>query len=157
MFLSLLLQLALTIILVSASTGDRSKLFTDCVTYCVQNDSNCKLSLVLQVTRWTCFDDCRYQCMHSITDIAIEYGTRIHQYFGKWPFIRLLGMQEPASVLFSIFNLLAHVQGVILVKNKIRDGHPMKLLYIGWAFVSINAWIWSSIFHTRGTCGMILI
>jgi hypothetical protein len=31
------------------------------------------------------------------------------KYFGKWPFIRVLGAQELASVLFSIANLLAHI------------------------------------------------
>jgi hypothetical protein len=33
----------------------------------------------------------------------------VYKYFGKWPFIRVLGAQELASVLFSIANMLAHI------------------------------------------------
>jgi len=29
------------------------------------------------------------------------------------------------------------------------DSHPMKHYYLVWALVSINAWVWSSVFHTR--------
>jgi len=87
--------------------------------------------------------------MHLITDKAVANGAKVQQYFGKWPFIRLAGMQEPASVLFSLLNLLAHARGAILVQEKVPAGHPMKNLYLGWALVGINAWIWSSVFHTR--------
>jgi len=31
------------------------------------------------------------------------------KYHGKWPFLRVLGMQEVASVLFSIANLVVHL------------------------------------------------
>jgi Per1-like family len=146
-----LLALALVLV-VSASSGDRAQEFEDCVSYCLPSSSskNCRLSLALRLARWTCLDDCRYQCMHALTDKAIEDGTRIHQYFGKWPFIRLAGIQEPASVLFSVLNGLAHVQGARLVRNKIPCGHPMRPFYVVWSLVSINAWIWSSVFHTRG-------
>ena len=29
----------------------------------------------------------------------------------QWPFVRFLGIQEPASVLFSIFNAIGHILG----------------------------------------------
>ena len=61
-------------------------------------------------------------------------------------------MQEPASVLFSLMNLYAHMKGLESVKTRITDGHPMKGYYRLWALVNINAWIWSSVFHTRGGC-----
>lgn len=90
--------------------------------------------------------------MHYITDLAEQAGARIEQYHGKWPFWRLAGMQEPASVAFSIFNLLFHWRGLERVLGGIPDGHPMKKYYVTFAAVSINAWIWSSVFHTRGGC-----
>ncbi|KAJ7566674.1 hypothetical protein O6H91_02G114000 [Diphasiastrum complanatum] len=34
-------------------------------------------------------------------------------YHGKWPFDRILGLQEPASVVFSLLNLLEHILGVV--------------------------------------------
>ena len=48
---------------------------------------------------------------------------RIWKYFGKWPFVRLLGAQELASVLLSLCNLVAHVQcGMRLAALCCRQG-----------------------------------
>jgi hypothetical protein len=88
--------------------------------------------------------------MHKITDRDIERGDKVQQYYGKWPFRRLAGMQEPASVAFSLMNLLFHVQGFLEVRKRIARSHPMKPYYITWSLISINAWLWSSVFHTRG-------
>ncbi|CAL1703246.1 unnamed protein product [Somion occarium] len=136
-----------------ASSGDRADIYTSCVSLCSKRfcgeSSPNQLSLLLRLTRWTCTDECRYGCMHLITDQAIEQGTKIHQYHGKWPFWRFAGMQEPASVAFSLFNLVYHVKGFTEIQARVPDGHPMKRYYLGFALVSINAWIWSSVFHTR--------
>lgn len=59
-------------------------------------------------------------------------------------------MQEPASVAFSVLNLWAQVQGNSRIRTQIPAGHPMKPYYIVWSLVSMNAWLWSSVFHTRG-------
>ena len=48
------------------------------------------------------------------------YIEPILQFHGKWPFHRFLGMQEPASVLFSLLNLLAHDYGI----SRLREGVP---------------------------------
>lgn len=88
--------------------------------------------------------------MHLITHQAIQHGWGIQQYYGKWPFWRFAGMQEPASVLFSILNLLAHWGGVRKIQARVLDTHPMKKYYTMFAFASMNAWVWSSVFHTRG-------
>ncbi|GBE82800.1 Protein PER1 homolog [Sparassis crispa] len=87
--------------------------------------------------------------MHQITDNAVENGNPVQQYHGKWPFWRFAGMQEPASVAFSVLNLLAHARGARHVQESIHDGHPMKQYYLWGAFINMNAWFWSSVFHTR--------
>ncbi|EKM56076.1 uncharacterized protein PHACADRAFT_257133 [Phanerochaete carnosa HHB-10118-sp] len=87
--------------------------------------------------------------MHDITDAAIVSGDKIHQYHGKWPFWRFAGMQEPASVAFSLLNMLFHAQAAMKIKRRIPLGHPMRQYYLVFAAVSLNAWIWSSVFHTR--------
>jgi len=51
--------------------------------------------------------------------------------------------------VFSIFNFFAHARGAVLVDRRIPKGHPMKTYYVLWAWVSANAWVWSSVFHTR--------
>jgi post-GPI attachment to proteins factor 3 len=136
----------------SASLGDRSSSFQICVDGCLANicASSSTLPLALQITRWTCTDDCKYGCMHAITDQAIQQGDRIEQYFGKWPFWRFGGMQEPASVVFSLLNLWIYARGAREIRQKISDEHPMKTYYFIWSIISMNAWIWSSVFHTRG-------
>jgi post-GPI attachment to proteins factor 3 len=59
-------------------------------------------------------------------------------------------MQEPASVAFSLLNLVFHIKGIGQLQQRIPDQHPMKWYYKMFAFVSMNAWVWSSVFHTRG-------
>ena len=136
-----------------ASSGDRAQIYQDCVSRC--HTPSCAggaadLPLALRLTRWTCTDDCKYQCMHLITDVAIANGDRVHQYHGKWPFWRFAGMQEPASVAFSLLNMLFHWRGARQVRQQIPKEHPMRWYYLGFSLVSVNAWIWSSVFHTRG-------
>lgn len=107
------------------------------------------MPLALRLTRWTCTDDCQYVCMHEITSRDVERGAPVQQYYGKWPFWRFAGMQEPASVAFSLLNLWFHVRGMRKVQKRIPSNHPMRAYYLVWSVVSVNAWFWSSIFHTR--------
>ncbi|KDR81958.1 hypothetical protein GALMADRAFT_135342 [Galerina marginata CBS 339.88] len=138
---------------VCASSGDRSPEFVHCVDLC--RAEKCgphqtePLPMALRLTRWTCTDDCKYRCMHEITDRDIQLGKPVHQYHGKWPFWRFAGMQEPASVAFSLLNLWAHARGASKVRRKVSKDHPMRSYYLVWSMVSVNAWVWSSVFHTR--------
>ncbi|KAI0792636.1 Per1-like protein [Abortiporus biennis] len=142
-----LLTLSLSVL---SSSGDRAEKYISCVELCKFNNcANWQGSLALRLTRWTCADDCKYGCMHLITDEAVKNGERIQQYHGKWPFWRLFGMQEPASVAFSLLNLYFHARGIREVKRRLPNDHPMRSYYIGFGLVSINAWVWSSVFHTR--------
>ena len=73
----------------------------------------------------------------------------IVQYHGKWPFYRLLGIQEPASVLFSLFNLLAHHNGLAKVHARIPKEYPLKSYYLWFGYIGCTSWFFSIIFHTR--------
>ncbi|KAF9494093.1 Per1-like protein [Pleurotus eryngii] len=135
-----------------ASSGDRSQQFTRCVSKCeleICQIQRPHLPLALRLTGWTCLDNCKYDCMHSVTENDVASGRAVQQYYGKWPFWRLAGIQEPASVLFSLLNLWAHAHGLSMVRKYVSADHPMKIYYTIWAMVSINAWLWSSVFHTR--------
>ncbi|KIL68486.1 hypothetical protein M378DRAFT_100028 [Amanita muscaria Koide BX008] len=134
---------------VFASSGDRLPEFNSCVSSCTSIGCPEPFAVSLRLTRWTCLDDCRYVCMHQITDMDLRKGGHMQQFFGKWPFWRILGMQEPASVIFSLFNFWAHVNGARRMQRMLPDLHPMKNYYLTWAFVSMNAWFWSAVFHTR--------
>ncbi|KAI6037124.1 Per1-like protein [Pisolithus microcarpus] len=145
------LGLLATVTVVVASSGDRSSDFQNCLSRCVVGRCHTPtaLSLDLRLTRWTCTDDCKYTCMHTLTDNAVRHGKPIQQYYGKWPFWRFLGMQEPASAAFSLWNMWSHLQGVRQISRKMPVTHPMRSYCLTWAYVSINAWIWSAVFHTR--------
>lgn len=136
-----------------ASAGDQADDFIQCVQLCkIQNcgaHSTYTMPFFPRLTRWTCGEDCDYNCMHQITAKNIRNGDAVHQYYGKWPFWRFAGAQEPASVLFSLLNLLAHWHGRNRVKREVRS-HPMKSYYLRWSLLSMNAWVWSAVFHTRG-------
>ncbi|KAL9939965.1 hypothetical protein V8E36_000670 [Tilletia maclaganii] len=71
------------------------------------------------------------------------------QYYGKWVFIRVLGLQEPFSVLFSILNLREHLNAFYKLRRDVPDAYPLKLVYILHSLISINAWTWSAVFHAR--------
>jgi hypothetical protein len=139
-----------------ASSGDRSNEFQRCLQQCARQSCTADgrplraLPLALRLTLWTCTDDCKYVCMHTLTDLAAESGVRAQQYYGKWPFWRYAGMQEPAAVAFSLANLLMHVLGLDWLRRGVHPTHPMRPFYITWAYISVNAWIWSAVFHTRG-------
>ena len=99
------LALLSTLKFLNASIGDRDVNFRKCTTKCNSVCDSSAFPLSLKLTRWSCQDDCNYRCM---TNPKV-------QYFGKWylksnarPFYRFLGIQEPASVLFSILNGYQH-------------------------------------------------
>lgn len=73
----------------------------------------------------------------------------IVQYHGKWPFYRFLGMQEPFSVLFSLFNYLAHRNGLKRLQEKIPASYPLMPYYRMFGYFGLASWIFSMIFHTR--------
>jgi len=96
------------------------------------------------------------------------------QFHGKWPFHRLdlsslpfplyltdyflPRAQEPLSVFFSIGNLWAHYQGFIELRclsksgqtgARTVEGRKLAKVYLVYAVSGLNAWIASTVFHTR--------
>jgi hypothetical protein len=102
--------------------------------------------------------------------IGITSSTQQHQphrpplqYHGKWPFRRLSGIQEPASVLFSLMNWYAHyalyhqlyLPSATVITSRVtvnqwRSGGHYWQPFIRWnSLVQQNAWLWSTVFHCR--------
>ena len=75
--------------------------------------------------------------------------TPVVQYHGKWPFYRFMGIQEPFSVLFSLFNFLAHRQGMARVRESIPSRYPLRPYYLALGYFGMASWTFSMIFHTR--------
>ncbi|RUS34086.1 Per1-like protein [Jimgerdemannia flammicorona] len=142
---------ALLIQLTNASEGDRSYEFFHCVTICSLTtcSPDQSLPLTLRLTFWTCPQNCEYTCMHRITDAAKLSDDPILQYYGKWPFHRFLGIQEPASVLFSLGNGYMHLRHWSVLRQKIPLTYHLRPYYLSWVVVGVNSWLWSAVFHTR--------
>ncbi|ESP01909.1 hypothetical protein LOTGIDRAFT_138807 [Lottia gigantea] len=136
------------------SVGDRSFVFQKCLETCLK--SNCtdmnvffsRQPYYLQLLHWDCSSECRYYCMWKTVDAFQKDGLPIPQFNGKWPFIRILGIQEPASTLFSLGNA-ACCLGIFYLRSRILPRVHMFYVWHVVAIVSLNAWICSIIFHTR--------
>lgn len=88
-----------------------------------------------------------------------EWGGQRTKYYGKWPFLRVLGMQELLSVLFSLANMAVHIHNV----HKLWQARQVDLVrsnalkqqywnfWILYALCAISAWLSSAVFHSRDT------
>ena len=163
----LLLLVAYTNASTVSEGGDKLPEYINCVnstikSQCSSNTNNTvqALPLYLQLTLWSCEDNCKYNCMHNISDTR---SPPLLQFEGKWPFYRLWGIQEPASVIFSLGNLYMHYHYLRIVLGNdnsrnvfktskdyiIPSSYYMRPFIIGYCLVNINTWVQSSVFHTR--------
>lgn len=115
------------------------------------------LPSLLKLFYWTCESNCDYQCQILVTKDRVRNHQEIYQFHGKWPFTRVLGMQEIASVVFSLGNLLGNLYGFLKVvaainQNKSTDRSVSNGQLTVIAFISLIAvftWLFSAIFHVR--------
>lgn len=116
---------------------------------CHETDCLSRAALIRRLLFWNCASECNYACQHIVTTQRVIHGLEVKQFYGKWPFQRFLGMQEPASVIFSLGNLWAHWDGLRKIQTKIPAWYSLRPYYEWLAYIGIAAWIFSSIFHTR--------
>uniref|UniRef100_A0A183ST89 Post-GPI attachment to proteins factor 3 n=1 Tax=Schistocephalus solidus TaxID=70667 RepID=A0A183ST89_SCHSO len=110
-----------------ASVGDQSYVYQQCISACLSTEL------------WNCEDECKYCCTWWAVEAFHKDGLPVPQFYGKWPQVRIFGIQEPASALFSLLNLFAqwHTLNSFCEETSFRVG--------------INAWFWSTVFHTYDT------
>ncbi|XP_054913995.1 post-GPI attachment to proteins factor 3 [Poeciliopsis prolifica] len=151
--------LLMSVTAVRSSQGDKEPVYRDCVKLCVR--TNCTGARLLgfessqpgymALTGWTCRDDCRYQCMWTTVGLYQAEGYRVPQFHGKWPFVRILCFEEPASALASLLNGLACLLMMLRYRSTVPRQSPMYHTINAFSLVSLNAWFWSTVFHTRDT------
>lgn len=113
------------------------------------------LSSHLKALRWNCVDNCDYQCQRIVTKERKDHNEEVLQFHGKWPFLRIYGIQELASLIFSLGNMLVHFIGFLKIVRVLSDKDvPFRLKYqytniLLLSVVTILAWMFSAIFHTR--------
>ncbi|XP_071498993.1 post-GPI attachment to proteins factor 3-like [Diadema antillarum] len=144
--------------LVQGSVGDRLPVYKNTVRSCLNLEcgSSAKLEefsrnrqLYLSLLGWDCQSECQYKSMWKTVEHLNRDEKPIPQFHGKWPFIRVFGIQEPASTVFSIGNGLAQVYFLRQLRRTVP--HTVPMYYPGHfqCLVAINAWIWSTAFHAR--------
>ncbi|XP_046390120.1 post-GPI attachment to proteins factor 3 [Ischnura elegans] len=138
-----------------ASVGDDSPFYRNCVSICVTanctNDYNSRnskeTSFPGNIIAWPCLEECRYHCMWVTVDAFLRRGWDVPQFHGRWPFVRFLGLQEPASVLFSLLNFSSHMIMLQLFRKEVPRTAPMYWVWHFHSLVCMHAWFWSSVFH----------
>ncbi|CAB3371893.1 Hypothetical predicted protein [Cloeon dipterum] len=140
--------------------GDHSLIFQKCLAKCLKSNCSTENSsdegktpavvepFYLQLF-WSCKDECGYNCMWETVSTFEQRGWGVPQFYGRWPFIRVLGLQEPASVVFSLLNLVANLAMLNKFQLKVPKFVPGYHLWTIHSWVCINAWFWSSVFHSR--------
>jgi len=143
-----------------ASWGDQSSFYILCGQNC--RKQNCqsedgltqwqqKQSIAERLVGWECIDDCKYDCMWATVDEMKYRHGQVPQFHGKWPFVRLFGIQEPASTFFSILNLLSNLYMLNWFIKIVPFTNTMFYVWFFYSLTAINAWFWSTVFHTRDT------
>ncbi|KAK8261394.1 hypothetical protein V6Z12_D13G184200 [Gossypium hirsutum] len=167
--------------LLDASAGDADPRYRGCVAECektgcaggtcfphckfpsdgVANDGPWYMQepLYLKWKQWDCQSDCRYNCMIDREKEREAVGHGPVKYHGKWPFTRVFGIQEPASVAFSALNLAMHFHGwlsffILLYYNlPLRQDKKAYYEYASlwhiYGLLAMNSWLWSAVFHSR--------
>lgn len=113
--------------------------------------------LALTSLIWDCESNCRYICQQIITDERVYQQLPMVQFYGKWPFTRVFGIQEIFSVIFSIGNLMINYINLLKVirqlhKTRKIPGDASHVIYqqnVILIVVSIVGWTFSTLFHIR--------
>lgn len=153
--LGVVLVLCLVASTARGSEGDSSSFFQTCLQDC-QREGRCGQgdSSFLPFLAWTCTQDCKYLCMWEQEGIRRSHGYKRVQYFGKWPFKRLLGVQEPLSTVFSFGNLFFHARALFFRRHLVAPAYmqsPYRQVQLVAMASGVLAWVCSIVFHTRDT------
>lgn len=102
----------------------------------------------LHLVSHNCDEVCDFKCMNIITEERRRQGLGPLKYFGHWPFTRWLGLEEPASAVFSLLNIIPHI--VFLARRHcLPQQYRLRLWVQGYALVSVNAWVASACYHAK--------
>jgi len=149
--LAFLLYLS-SIAFTTSSPGDRSKHYVSCINSCpltlcpnhsplsttteqraghfIQNISLYDPAWVhpdpvLRLFQWDCISECKYTCMYSTLAGRLALGSGVTKFYGKWPFTRILGMQEIVSSLTSFANAVPHAYYLGTFKRRFKPEYSM--------------------------------
>ena len=74
---------------------------------------------------------------------------QVPQFYGKWPFLRLLGLQEPASSLASLFQFICSILALKQLASLLPPSAPLKLAWRLHMSTVAAASLCSFLYHGR--------
>lgn len=107
---------------------------------------------------WLCAADCNYKCQQIVTHWRQQHDQPMVKFYGKWPFIRWLGMQEFFLAVFSFANFYVNW---LAVRPVLRQVHKNDKSHIAPEYARILrqflylilglmvGWLLLTIFHIR--------
>ncbi|KAI3996177.1 hypothetical protein MKX01_022671 [Papaver californicum] len=155
------------VVRLNASIGDSNPLYRSCLEHCEEAGcigdrcfQDCLSSDAGSNSGSETILNCRHHCMLERERNNEMLGLGPVKYHGKWPFRRVLWIQEPMSVVFSVCNLAMHYLGWILFCSLLYTKLPLRpkdrkpyyeysLLWHAYAILAMNSWLWSAVFHAR--------
>ncbi|CCG21942.1 hypothetical protein CORT_0B02240 [Candida orthopsilosis Co 90-125] len=148
--------------LIQASTGDQLPAFQQCLKTCQCQTLPSKYTVI----GWSCTSNCNYYCQQIVTDERKRLNLPVVQFYGKWPFKTVLGVQEFWSTVFSLGNLYVNYSSFKVIYREFKrlpKGDNVstntsmiesRVLYFQSMIllaVSCIGWCFSSLFHFRDT------
>lgn len=131
-----------------ASLGDNLPEFQSCL-------YQCDCHVIPQSIFWSCPANCNYYCQQLITDQLESLNVPMVQFYGKWPFKRVLGVQEFFAMIFSIGNLYVNYKNLRIIYRQFkRNESEYKTMYVQYLIlliVTCIGWSFSVIFHFKDT------
>jgi len=120
---------------------------------------NYRLSWITRtVFQWDCMLDCDYKCQQFVTNQRELSGLPMVQFYGKWPFTRILGMTEVMLTLFSIGNYYTNFNSLTKIltqyNKNYKSGNDAFIMYKQYIYLivgSLAGWAFSTLFHMRDT------
>ncbi|RCK64867.1 Protein PER1 [Candida viswanathii] len=149
--LAVLLLLVTLPCIALASVGDNLPEFQACLHQC-----DCMSLPLPQPFVWSCLANCNYHCQQNITDQREARGLDMVQFYGKWPFVRVFGVQEFFSTVFSLANLYVNYGNIAPIYRQYRRNSALdfQIMYGQYLFllaISCVGWTFSSLFHFKDT------
>ncbi|KAI5964242.1 uncharacterized protein KGF55_002184 [Candida pseudojiufengensis] len=146
----IVILLLLVITPIQASRGDTLSEFTECLDSCDCSTIPYKYKIIL----WSCSSNCNYYCQQLVTNQRTAKGYEMVQFYGKWPFVAIFGIQEFFSTLFSFGNFIVNYWNFKIIYKQFVINHDdeIKTIYFQYLVllvVSMIGWIFSIIFHIK--------
>jgi len=120
--------------------------------HCNNDVTSCEYGRIegFSLISWSCREYCVYKCSSSCLEEHIRNGGEPVKGNGKWVQTRWLGLEEPASAIFSVANgvaILPFLRPLWMLRLKL----PKARAWVFFGVISLFTWTFSTWFHAHET------